>query len=130
LNGVLPQRRFGVVGIRQGREVGDDNIDSMYDIGCSAQVEQVHQLPEGRYDLAASGEQRFRLLSIDTERAPYLMATVEWLPDTEPGEGSPRQLAASARAAHERYHGTGLRGDSYDPPEPDTPLSELSYALA
>ncbi len=40
------------------------------------------------------------------------------------------RLAASARSAHERYHGTGLRGDSYEAPDDGTAVDELSYALA
>ena len=86
VNDVVPDRRFGVVGIRQGWEVGDDNVDSMYDVGCTAVLQQVQQLPQGRYDITADGEHRFRLLQIDREAAPYLMARVEWLPDTEPAE--------------------------------------------
>ena len=86
VNDVVPDRRFGVVGIRQGWEVGDDNVDSMYDVGCSARLQQVQQLPQGRYDVSADGAQRFRLLQIDREAAPYLMARVEWLPDTEPAD--------------------------------------------
>lgn len=132
LNDVVPDRRFGVVGIKQGWEVGDDNVDSMYDVGCSAVLQQAQQLPEGRYDITGSGERRFRLLQIDREAAPYLMARVEWLPDTEvEGESEHRRrLDASARSAHERYHGTGLRGDRYDTPDPDIDFADLSYALA
>ncbi|EQD88153.1 LON peptidase substrate-binding domain-containing protein [Saccharopolyspora erythraea] len=133
LNEVVPDRRFGVVAIRQGWEVGEDNVDSMYDVGCSAVLRDVRQLPEGRYDITASGEQRFRLLQIDREAAPYLMARVQWLPDVEPKKDSEDlrdRLAASARSAHERYHGTGLRGDSYEAPDDGTAVDELSYALA
>ncbi|QUH05855.1 LON peptidase substrate-binding domain-containing protein [Saccharopolyspora erythraea] len=133
LNEVVPDRRFGVVAIRQGWEVGEDNVDSMYDVGCSAVLRDIRQLPEGRYDITGSGEQRFRLLQIDREAAPYLMARVQWLPDVEPEEDSDDlrdRLAASARSAHERYHGTGLRGDSYEAPDDGTGIDELSYALA
>lgn len=133
LNDVVPERRFGVVSIRQGWEVGDDNVDSMHDVGCSALLSGVRQLPEGRYDTTSVGEHRFRLLQIDREAAPYLMARIQWLPDTEPGDDSPQRrqhLAAAAREAHARYHGTGLRGDHYRPPAEDTAVADLSYALA
>jgi uncharacterized protein len=133
INTVVPDRRFGVIGIKQGWEVGEDNVDSMYEIGCSAVLEQVRQLPEGRYDITSSGERRFRLLQVDREAAPYLMGRVEWLPDTEPDSDTSRlrdRLIASARSAHERYHGTGLRGDRYEPPPQDTDVTELAYALA
>lgn len=132
VNEVVPGRRFGVVGIKQGWEVGQDNVESMYDVGCSVVLGEVHQLPEGRYDVTGAGERRFRLLQVDTEAAPYLMARVEWLDDTEPEQDSERlrdRLAASARAAHERYHSTGLRGDGYDEPE-DVGIDRLAYVLA
>lgn len=132
LNEVVPDRRFGVVAIRQGWEVGDDNVDSMYDVGCSAVLDDVQQLPEGRYDITATGERRFRLLQIDREAAPYLMARVQWLPDTEPEDDSPAlrdRVGASARSAHERYHGTGLSKERSDPPAEDTEFAQLAHAL-
>ncbi|GAA0520367.1 peptidase [Saccharopolyspora subtropica] len=128
---VVPERRFGVVAIRQGWEVGEDNIDSMYDVGCTALLDQVRQLPGGRYDVSARGERRFRLLQIDRHAAPYLMARVEWLPDTEPDNDSParrERLVAAAQAAHQRYHSTGLRGSRRKMPTGD--LAALSYQLA
>ncbi|WP_460955259.1 LON peptidase substrate-binding domain-containing protein [Parasphingorhabdus pacifica] len=133
LNDVVPDRRFGVVGIKQGWEVGDDNIDSMYDVGCSAVLQHARQLPEGRYDITGTGERRFRLLQIDREAAPYLMARVQWLPDVASNGDSDRRrerLDASARFAHERYHATGLRGDRYEAPDAALDSAELSYTLA
>lgn len=129
----LPDRRFGVVGIRQGWEVGEDNVDSMYDVGCSALLDQVRQLPGGRYDISAAGERRFRLLQIDRTAAPYLMAEVDWLPDTAPEHDSPARrehLITAARAAHQRYHETGLRGGRRDVPTEDADAAALSYLLA
>ncbi|MDR7300548.1 LON peptidase substrate-binding domain-containing protein [Haloactinomyces albus] len=129
---VVPDHRFGVIGIKQGWEVGPDNVESMHDIGCSVVLDDIHQLPEGRYDISGTGEHRFRLLQIDTEAAPYLMARVEWLADTEPEQDSERlrdRLAASARAAHERYHSTGLRSEGHEAP-PDVGADELAYVLA
>lgn len=132
VNEVVADRRFGVIGIRQGWETGEDNIDSLYEIGCSATLDEVHQLPEGRYDVVGTGESRFRLLQIDTEAAPYLMGRVEWLPDTEPDTNPavPQRLAESARAAHERYHNTGLRGEASATPTTDVEDDKLAYALA
>lgn len=133
VNEVVPERRFGVIGIRQGWEVGEDNVDAMYEVGCSARLGEVQQLPEGRYDITSTGHHRFRLLQIDTEAAPYLMARVEWLPDTtseRDSEALRERVAASARAALERYVATGLRVDGApvdpDEAEPD----QLAYALA
>jgi uncharacterized protein len=146
---VVPDRRFGVVGIRQGWEVGADGllayqresglstdeqeVDSMYDVGCSALLRDVRQLPEGRYDINGSGERRFRLLQVDREAAPYLMARVQWLPDTGPERDSRtvrERLISSARAAHERYHATGLRGRRCEGPPEHIGIEDLAYALA
>ncbi|WP_093149626.1 LON peptidase substrate-binding domain-containing protein [Saccharopolyspora antimicrobica] len=127
----LPDRRFGVVAIRQGWEVGEDNVDSMYDVGCSALLDQVRALPGDRYDVSAAGERRFRLLQIDRDTAPYLIAHVQWLPDVEPPDDSPARrehLTTAARAAHQRYHATGLRGGNRE--MPDAGAAELSYLLA
>ncbi|RCW43250.1 hypothetical protein DFQ14_107139 [Halopolyspora algeriensis] len=129
---VVPDRRFGVVGIKQGWEVGPDNVESLYEVGCSVLLGEMQQLPEGRYDITGTGEHRFRLLEIDTEAAPYLMARVEWLPDTEPEQNSERlrdRLAASARAAHERYHSTGLHGEKREE-LPEAGIDELAHVLA
>lgn len=129
----LPGRRFGVVAIRQGWEVGEDNVDSMYDVGCSALLDQVRQLPGGQYDINANGERRFRLLQIDRSAAPYLMADIEWLPDTAPENDSPARrehLTTAARAAYQRYHDTGLRGGQREAPSEDTDAAALSYLLA
>ncbi|MGI8307532.1 LON peptidase substrate-binding domain-containing protein [Saccharopolyspora sp. ASAGF58] len=129
----LPHRRFGVVAIRQGWETGEDNVDSMYDVGCSALLDQVRQLPGGRYDVSANGERRFRLLQIDRSAAPYLMADIEWLPDTAPENDSPARrehLTTAARAAYQRYHDTGLRGGQREAPAEDTDAATLSYLLA
>ncbi|GAA4854586.1 LON peptidase substrate-binding domain-containing protein [Saccharopolyspora cebuensis] len=133
INDVVPDRRFGVVAIRQGWEVGADNVDSLHDVGCSAHLDQVQQLPEGRFDINSTGEHRFRLLQIDHHAAPYLMARVEWLPDTPPerdSESLRERLTMSASAAHQRYHATGLRGGSTPRLDEGAEVDELAYALA
>jgi uncharacterized protein len=129
----LPDRRFGVIAIRQGWEVGEDNVDSMYDVGCSALLDQVRQLPGGRYDISANGERRFRLLQIDRSTAPYLMANIEWLPDSAPENDSAARrehLTSAACAAYQRYHATGLRGGRRDTPDEEVDAATLSYLLA
>ncbi|GAB3682685.1 LON peptidase substrate-binding domain-containing protein [Saccharopolyspora tripterygii] len=133
LNEDLPDRRFGVVTIRQGWEVGEDNVDSMYDVGCTAVLDQAKQLPGGRYEATAFGERRFRLLQIDHESASYLLARVQWLPDTEPEQDAPgrrERLTAAARDAHQRYHASGLREGPREEPGEAADSADLSYLLA
>lgn len=81
-------RRFGVIAIRSGREVGTD-ATALHEVGCIAAVRQVAQHPDGRFDLATVGTQRFRLTRIDRSLS-YLTGEIEPLPD-EPLAGEPGQ---------------------------------------
>lgn len=98
-------REFGVVAIRRGTETGDHDDTSLYDIGCSAQLRQVTSHPDGRYDVVAVGRRRFTVLDVDTESAPYLQASVDWLPDqADPGDlRRAEALVPSVLAAFRRY---------------------------
>jgi len=79
-------RRFGVIAIRQGREVGADGITALHEVGCVAAVRQVTTHPDGRFDLATVGTERFRLLRVDDSR-PYFQGEIEPLED-EPASGT------------------------------------------
>jgi Lon protease-like protein len=55
-------------------------------IGCTAEITQVQPLDEGRMFIMTVGRERFRLLSVDTNK-PYLVGMVESAPlDTEDEE--------------------------------------------
>src|SRR5581483_6740396 len=70
-------RRFGVVAIRDGREVAPtgpddgapgplaglapDPFDAVFDVGCVAEIATVQEQPDGRYELIATGTTRFRV---------------------------------------------------------------------
>ncbi len=78
-------RRFGVVAIRSGCEVGD--VPEIYDIGTVAEIESVTTLADGRSDITTRGVQRFRVRELLGE-APYLRAVIELLDDVAlNGEG-------------------------------------------
>jgi hypothetical protein len=89
------ERQFGVVGIRQGWEVGADGARALYEVGCTAELRQVTPYDDGRFDIVTVGRQRFRLHAIDTEAAPYLSGSVEWLPEAASEPGEPELLARS-----------------------------------
>ena len=89
------RRRFGVVAIRQGWEVGEDAVSALHDVGCAAELRRVSRYPDGRYDIVTVGTDRFRLRSVDRESRPYLVGRVEWLP-AEPLPGPPEPPAGSA----------------------------------
>ena len=78
-------REFGVVAIRRGWEVEQQSALTVHDIGCSAQVRQLTEHADGRFDLTTVGHRRFAVRGIDPDRAPYLVADVDWL-NERPGE--------------------------------------------
>jgi uncharacterized protein len=98
-------RRFGVIAIRAGREVGADGVAALHEVGCVAVVRQAAPAADGRYDLLTVGTDRFRLVDVDRSR-PYLQGEIELLPDggaAEPGAaesaaGIVRQVQAGFRA--------------------------------
>ncbi len=53
---------FGVVLIRAGREVGGPAVP--YNIGTLARIRHVEHLPDGRMNIEAVGEERFRLVQL------------------------------------------------------------------
>ena len=133
VTGAAPERTFGVVSIRQGWEVGAENVEALSDIGCTAVLGEARPLPDGRFDLTTKGGRRFRLLDVDEDSAPYLVATVQWVPDTAAPpevEAVLPLLAESARAAHGRYRQAAYQSVGRRPPGPDTALADLAYALA
>jgi uncharacterized protein len=76
-------RRFGVVAIESGREVGD--AAKSFPIGTVAVIESVEELPDGRFDILTRGTQRFRIERMVTG-TPYLAAEVTLLDEVPPGE--------------------------------------------
>ncbi len=103
---------FGVVTLRRGAEasaVDDDDddplpapppphADDLYPVGCTAELRQVTELPDGRFDIMTVGRRRFTIRDVHKGDEPYLTADVEWLPDESPDEAAallaPRALAA------------------------------------
>ena len=82
-------RGFGVVLIREGRDVG--SVPQVHEVGTVATLQEVEALPDGRYNIVARGLHRFRLLST-AEPAPYLLGEAEVLEDPPP-EAGPRLVA-------------------------------------
>jgi uncharacterized protein len=81
-------RRFGVIAIRQGREVGAGAVTALHETGCVAVVRQVTPHADGEYDLQTVGTDRFRLVRLlpPGERPgerPYFRGEIELLPDTD-----------------------------------------------
>jgi Lon protease-like protein len=76
---------FGVVLIKSGDEVG--STVTPHDIGTTARILQVEYLEDGRMNIFSMGEQRFRIVAINTTQ-PYLrgeVAIVEQEPESDGG---------------------------------------------
>jgi Lon protease-like protein len=125
------ERRFGVVAIRSGREVGADGISALHDVGCVAHLRRAQPYDDGRFDIVTTGTARFRLDALD-DRRPYLTGDVELLPDRMGGAAEAPLLDRAVRAAFAAYLAalSEASGEEYEEPElPGDPLV-LGYLVA
>ena len=137
VTGAVPDREFGVVAVREGWTADDDGLDGLHTIGCTAQLRDVRRLPDGRFDIVTRGARRFRLLELDAGSKPYLMGSVQHLPD-EPAADTDvaaraeltRILSTAARAAHRRYCTTAWKTGDWAEPEADVEPGTLPHVLA
>ncbi|MGH3934243.1 MAG: LON peptidase substrate-binding domain-containing protein [Pseudonocardiaceae bacterium] len=129
VTGAVPGRSFGVIAVKQGLS----STEETHDIGCSAVLREARRLPDGRFDIVTRGGKRFRLLDIDETSAPYLVGSVEWVPDDDPADDDRMllpMLARSAREAHRRYCSAAWQFGDWDEPADDVDAATLSHLLA
>ena len=93
---------FGVVLIREGREVGplDGRIAR---VGTTAVIREAGRYPDGRYDLVTVGDRRFRIDGLAEAREPYLMASVHYLEERVGDGQAARSLSERVSARFLRY---------------------------
>jgi Lon protease-like protein len=123
-------RRFGVVAIRQGWEVGEDAASALHDIGCAADLRRVSRYPDGRYDIVTVGADRFRLRKVDRTSRPYLVGSVEWLPPERPSDAAGLASAVGTLFGEYADAAAGLQARPAETPELPTDPTELSYVVA
>lgn len=112
---LLTDSEFGVVLAREG---------ALLNAGCTARVDRIlRQFADGRLDLIAVGQSRFRIVSLDTERS-YLRAEVEEMEDDD-FTPAPEDKLNEALELHAEY--ARASGDETETPGPDEPL--LSFVL-
>lgn len=126
----LPERdrRFGVVAIREGREVGADGVTALHEVGCAARLRQAEAQSDGRWEITTVGDELFHLDTLhdsSTGGRPYLTADVTWLPDVagDPDDGP--VLARAVQGAFADYLTAVARagaGQVRAPELPDEPL--------
>jgi uncharacterized protein len=121
-----PQRRFGVVAVRSGREVGADGVDALYEVGCIAVLGEVEAYDDGRFDIDTTGLARFRLGSIDAA-APYLRAEVSLLSEQDGPDAA--RIAGQVAESFSTYLQV-LTGEAPDLPTDPTLLSYLVAGTA
>jgi Lon protease-like protein len=121
-------RKFGVIAIQVGREVGSDGVAALHEIGCVAQVATTRSGDDGTYELETIGTRRFRLLEVD-QGAAYLRGNVEWLP--EPA-GQAAELVPVVAERYVRYRAelARMHGADLEPPELPRDPRLLSYLVA
>ena len=86
---------FGVVLIRQGREVGAGSI-SFTGVGTIAEIREAGTYDDGRYDLLVVGTRRFEIRHVLTGRRPYLVAEVDILDEAVGDDDTAHRLAMKA----------------------------------
>ena len=107
-------RSFPDSGLLDG--AGDGPLAEPHLVGCTARINQLQPLKEGRFNLLAVGEERFRIVSLHGGR-PYLMGRAINFPletgDKDRGYyyGADGSLFAFAHTiGYETYDGLGWYG--------------------
>lgn len=121
-------RRFGVVLIREGEEVGE--TASPYDVGTVAEITAVAQLTGDEFMILTEGRQRFRIVERFYDRS-YLHGTVELLADPIGVLENATPLAADVHELAMEYASMVLKLEGEEAVEialPDDPLA-LSYKV-
>jgi hypothetical protein len=129
----LPGPSFGVIAKKPGWGLDVCEPHQVKEVGCSAVLREVKPLPDGRFDIVTRGDRRFRLLSIDSTSAPYLLGVVEWIPDSAPADQLAAlipALATSVRAAHRKYCRSAWQRDDWTEPPEDTDPADLAHLVA
>ena len=120
---------FGIVAIREGREVGP--AAEPYEVGTLAQMRDIDELPDGRYNLVVVGASRFRIERLSRDH-PYLTCEVSYLQDAP---ASPESAALAQRVAQLfREYVTSVRTLASEPVPAEVELPDepelLSYLVA
>lgn len=125
-------REFGVVAIRAGLEVGAHAVESLYQVGCTAEVKRIQPFTDGSFDILTRGVRRFRIRTVHPpmdDRADR--ADLEFLSES-PSERS-RDLAETASRTFHRYRRALLEAQGINSDGPFTlPADPVAccYAIA
>lgn len=98
------ERQFVLAWVRPGGSPDDRGLVDLFPVGVLAQVREISEYPDGRFDISVVGVQRAELLQVDTSR-PLLHSRIQVLHDSPSPEAStegqavqvPRVLRAFTR---------------------------------
>jgi Lon protease-like protein len=101
INRCLEQERsFGVLLIREGREVGGSAVP--YSVGTTTTIAGLNRLEDGRMDIVTIGTDRFRLRSLRHDQ-PYLVGDAEPWPLTGGHSEQAQEQVGPVRALLRQY---------------------------
>lgn len=128
------EREFGIVAVRDGRDVAVEGMPALYPVGTATILRQAERLDDGRFDIVTTGSRRFRLLDLDA-RHPLIRAEVEFLDDvSDPADALlAEQVTRRFRLYRDALSGQALGPADGDDPDDDTDLPDdptvLSYLV-
>jgi Lon protease-like protein len=93
---------FGVVLIREGREVGEGDL-AVAEVGTLAEIREATRYPDGRFDLVTLGTQRFRLESVRLAPGRFLVGEMEPLSEVLGAADRAKRLADQVSRRFIRY---------------------------
>jgi Lon protease-like protein len=94
------QRPFGVVLIREGREVGGGALP--HEVGTTALIAKASRMEDGRMNIITIGSERFRIHSLRHD-LPYLVGTAEPWPLIEASSEQAEAHVEPVRALFRQY---------------------------
>ena len=94
------ERSFGVLLIREGKEVGGSAVP--YGVGTTTTIAGLSRLEDGQMDIVTIGTERFRLRSLRRDR-PYLVGEAEPWPLTGANSEQAQNQVGPVRALLRQY---------------------------
>lgn len=120
------ERRFGIISIKKGSEVKED-LPVLADVGTIAVLRKSTTKEDGTFEILVIGGQRFDLLTVSKEKAPYLMADIKVRKETET-DFDTASLTLAKEKCDEFMMMFDADNDNASQKLPDTP-SSLSFLL-
>jgi Lon protease-like protein len=123
-------RRFGIVAIRDGVDIGAAGAKALHRVGTTAEVQEITMLPDGRSALTVVGGTRFELTSVDRSGAPYLLGHVDYLPELNGADA--QSLVPRVIKQYRLYRAaiSAWTADDDSPRQLSTDPELLSYIIA